>query len=313
VAKKKIQKIIRIIAPIALMCLGIFITLKTAHAAGSYLGTGWDQYLKNNLKTFAGAEDKTGEDLVIQLIRNLIRIVRYVIGGVALLIGTIYGIELVLSRGREDTISKQKQNFIWLIVGFGILIISENMANIFNPAKATAEKLIDFGAANDQMRDIANYMKWFFGSVFVLAMTISGIRMVMASGDEQTISSQKKNLTWSMLGMLVMLLATNIVNAIYVIKTPGEEVTPGAPGAAITELTGVIRLLLVFLGPLAIIFTIIAGFYYLVALDNEERAKIGKNMIIGGITGIVIIYSAYAVVNTIAASKLAFLPTIFMT
>ncbi len=48
---------------------------------------------------------------------------------------------------------------------------------------------------------------------------------------------------------------------------------------------------------------------YLTALDNEERTKKGKSMIIGGVTAIVMIYGAYAVVNTILASKqLALLP-----
>jgi hypothetical protein len=312
VTKKKIQKIIRIITPIALICLGVLVVLKTAHAAESYLGTDWDQYLKSNLKTFAGAEGKTGEVLAVQFIQNLIRIVRYVIGGIALIIGTIYAVLLIFARGKEETITKQKQNFLWMAIGFGILIISENVAKIiFNPETATRKAIIDFTKANDQLRDIATYIKWLFGSIFVLTMTISSIKMIMAPSDEEVIKKQKVNLTWSFLGMLVVLLASNIVNAIYVVK--GGEALAGSPEAATIELTGIIRLILVFMGPIAVIFTIVAGLWYLNARTNEERAKRAKNMIVGGVTGIVIIYSAYAIVNTIAASKLAFLPAIFMT
>jgi len=64
-------------------------------------------------------------------------------------------------------------------------------------------------------------------------------------------------------------------------------------------------LTLVFLGPMAIGFTIYAGIFYLMALDQEDKASKGKQMIIGGVTGVVIIYAAYALVNTIAAEPLA--------
>jgi hypothetical protein len=313
VNKQAIKKIFKIVGPIALICVGVLIVLKTAHAAESYLGTDWDKYLEGNLKTFTGAEGQTGEALAIQFVQNLIRIVRYIIGGVALVMGTIYAMMLVLARGKEETISKQRQNFIWVLIGFVILIISENVARvIFNPETATSEKLIDFGAARDQLRSITTYMKWLFGSIFVLLMAISSIRMVMSGGDEETITKQKRNLTWSFLGMLIMLLASNIVNAIYVIKEPGEIVA-GSAEAVTTELSGIIKLLLAFLGPIAVIFTIFAGFYYMAAMDNEERAQKAKRMIVGGVTGIVLIYAAYAIVNTIAASKVALLPTIFMT
>jgi hypothetical protein len=115
--------------------LGILVVLKTANAAESYLGTEWDKYLQGNLKTFTGAEGQAGEDLAVQFIQNLIRIVRYVIGGVALVMGTIYGMSLIFARGREETISKQKQNLLWVLIGFVFLIISEKSAEfIFNPA-----------------------------------------------------------------------------------------------------------------------------------------------------------------------------------
>jgi len=307
-----IKKVLKAICTIGAICLAVFLVLKTAHAADSYLGTEWDKYLQGNLKTFAGAEGKSGESMAINLIQNLIRMVRYLIGGVALVFGILYGVELVLSRGKEETISKQKTNFLWTLLGFIILIVSENVANIFNPESATTDRLIDFGAARDQLRDGVNYIKWLIGSVIVLFMTISGIRMITSGGNEEMITKQKRNLTWSMIGMLVILLANNLVNAFYIINEP-KEVVPESATVAITEIASVIKLILVFLGPLAIIFTIYAGFMYLTAMDNEERSGKAKRMIVGGITGVVIIYSAYALINTVAAGKFAALPFMLLT
>lgn len=307
--KQTIKKIFRIIGLIVLICLGVFVVLKTAHAQ-SYLGEGWDQYLKGNIKTF-GVEG-SGEALATQFIQNLIRIVRYIIGAVALVMGTIYAMSLIFARGKEEVITKQRQNFLWVFLGFVILIISENIAAIFNPVKATAEQIIDFGAAQDQLRDAANYIKWLFGSIFVFLIVISSIKMITAGGEEEQITKQKRNITWSLIGMLIVLLASNIVNAIYKVRSP-KEIEAVAPGQAVNEITGIIQLILVFLGPIAVAFTIYAGFMYLTALDNEERIQKAKRMIVGGITGIVIIYAAYAIINTIAVEELALLPTAFLT
>lgn len=307
--KQTIKKIFRTIGLISLICLGIFVVIKTAHAQ-SYLGEGWDEYLKGNIKTF-GAEG-SGEELATQFVKNLIRIVRYIIGAVALAMGTIYAMSLIFARGKEEVITKQKNNFLWMAIGFVILIISENVAGIFNPAVATTDQIIDFTAAQDQLTVAANYVKWLFGSIFVLLMAISSIKMIMAGGEEEQITKQKRNLAWSLIGMLIVLLASNIVNAIYTVKSP-KEISAVSPETAVTEITSIIQLILVFLGPIAIIFTIYAGFMYLTALDSDEKIQKAKRMIVGGITGIIIIYSAYAIINTISTEQLAVFQTIFLT
>lgn len=305
--KNKISKALRILAPWAGFFFLLILTAKMAHAQ-SYLGEGWDKYLQG--VTGFTTTTKSGEELAISFARNLVRIVRNVVGGVALIMGIIYGVKLVTARGQEEVISKQKRNFLFALLGFMILIISENVAKIFNPEIATTSQLIDFGAARDQLRDIAGYMKWLLGSVAVLALAISGVRMVAAQGEDEQLTKQKRNITWSFLGLLLILLASNIVNAIYVINSPAET-TAAAPETAISELTGVIRLILVFLGPAAIVFTIYAGFMYLTALDNEERATKAKRMIVEGVVATVIIYGAYALVNTLTSADIGLLSTYF--
>lgn len=307
---KTLKKIIKIVGPTALFCLFLFIVFKTAYAQ-SYLGEGWDQHL-GGVQNFA-TEGKTGEELAIGFIQNAIRIVRFIVGGVALIMGILYGMMLVFARGKEEVITKQKTNFLYVFMGFIILIISENVAGIFNPEKATTDKLIDFEAAHDQLRDIVDYIKWLLGSVIVLFMVISSIRMITAGGEEEMITKQKRNLTWNVIGMMVILLASGIVNAIYVVNESTGEVSAGGPNAAVTEVTSIIRLILVFLGPIAIAFTIYAGFTYLTSFGNDEANQKAKRMIIGGITGVIIIFAAYALVNTVASEKLAFIPTILMT
>jgi hypothetical protein len=292
--------LIKKIAKWALFTVALIICVKVVHAQ-SYLGEGWDQYL-TGVKTFA-PNSRTGEDLAINFVLNAIRIVRNVVGAVALLMGIIYGVKMIFARGEEDALTKQKKNFLFVFIGFIVLIISENVASIFNPETATSQALIDFDAARDQVRDIIDYVKWLLGSIIVLYMVISSVRLISAQGNDEEIKTQKNNITYGFIGILVILLANNIVNAIYIINSP-QETAAASPTTAIGEITSLIRLALVFLGPIAIAFTIYAGFYYLSALDNEERVNKAKRMIVAGITAIVIIYAAYALVNTIAQEDL---------
>lgn len=305
-AKIKQERIIRLfkqIAPWAAFLVLLLVTVKMAHAQ-SYLGEGWDKYL-GEVPTFAPT-GASGEELAESFVRNLIRIVRNVVGGIAMIMGVVYGFKMVIARGQEDALSKQKSNFLFALLGFMILIIAENIAGIFNPEKASSAQLIDFNAARDQLRDIADYMKWMLGSVAVLLMAVSSARLVMAQGEDEEITKQKRNITWSFLGLLVVLLASNIVNSIYVLRAPDETASAGAD-VAIGEFTGIIRLILVFLGPVAIAFTIYAGYMYLTALDNEERANKAKRMIVEGVVAIVIVYGAYALVNTLTSANFGFL------
>lgn len=59
----------------------------------------------------------------------------------------------------------------------------------------------------------------------------------------------------------------------------------------------VIRIILGFLGILAVIIVLFAGFKWMLSGGNEEKVGEAKKMLIAGIIGLVIILSAYAVAN----------------
>jgi hypothetical protein len=291
----KLKKIIQFIWPVAAFCLFLFVFFKYAYADNS-LGNDAFKYLDKTLPSFGGANGSTGQDVAVNVVRRGISLIKYMIGGVAMIFGLIYAMSFVFARGKEDTISKARTNFLWLLLGFVIIMAADQVASIFNPETAKSDKLIDFQAGRDLLRNAANYIKWLFGSVIVLLMTMSGLRMVTSRGKEEILKKQKENLFFSGIGMLVILLASNIVDAVYYLN--GDDYKAAQASVGITQIGGIIKLLLVFLGPVAILFTIYAGFMYLTALDNEDSAKKARKMIVAGVTGIVIIYAAYALVNT---------------
>ncbi|MCK5472315.1 hypothetical protein KAI54_03970 [Candidatus Gracilibacteria bacterium] len=73
-------------------------------------------------------------------------------------------------------------------------------------------------------------------------------------------------------------------------------------GSAIGMITGWTNFMLPFVGALAIAALVYAGFLYLTAAGNEEQTGKAKKIIIWVVIGIIVIFSAYAIVNTLLES-----------
>jgi cysteine-rich repeat protein len=74
-------------------------------------------------------------------------------------------------------------------------------------------------------------------------------------------------------------------------------------GSAIGIITGWTNFLLPFVGAIAIAAIVYAGFLYLTAAGNDEQAGKAKKIIIWVVIGIIVIFSAYAIVNTLLGSS----------
>src|SRR3989344_9021798 len=94
----------KVILFMAVLCAVLLFGTQSAAAQG-YLGDDWIKWLPE-LPFFSGNEP--GEVLATSFIRNAVAIVRYVMGGVALIAGAVYATSMVFSRGEEEKISQQK-------------------------------------------------------------------------------------------------------------------------------------------------------------------------------------------------------------
>ncbi|MFH0833864.1 MAG: hypothetical protein V2A63_00535 [Patescibacteria group bacterium] len=74
-------------------------------------------------------------------------------------------------------------------------------------------------------------------------------------------------------------------------------------GSAIGVITGWTNFALPFVGVIAIAVLVYAGFLYLTAAGSEDQTKKAKNILIWVAIGIIIIFSAYAIVNTLLSTN----------
>ncbi len=73
--------------------------------------------------------------------------------------------------------------------------------------------------------------------------------------------------------------------------------------SAIGSITGWTNFTLPFVGVIALAALVYAGFLYLTAAGNEDQTKKAKNIIIWVVIGIIVIFSAYAIVSTLLLSN----------
>lgn len=65
---------------------------------------------------------------------------------------------------------------------------------------------------------------------------------------------------------------------------------------------GLIRILLGFLGVIAVVIILMGGFKWMTAGGNDEKVAEAKKLIIAGIIGLAIILSAYAIASFVISS-----------
>lgn len=64
-----------------------------------------------------------------------------------------------------------------------------------------------------------------------------------------------------------------------------------------TIAANIIRIILGFLGILAVVLILYGGFLWMTAMGNDDKVKTAKGILVAGVTGLIIILSAFALAN----------------
>lgn len=70
------------------------------------------------------------------------------------------------------------------------------------------------GSASFKVKSIINMATYILGGVAVMMIVISALRMMLANGDANAIKNSRMGILWSVVGVVVAVLAFTIVNFI---------------------------------------------------------------------------------------------------
>lgn len=238
------------------------------------------------------------------ILKRIIRYLQYVFGAIGVLYIFIAGYRLLVAGGGiEEEATKQKKNLQWIVIGFVVMTIADQTVNrVFFP-KASIESFLQTEEATIMaakeglklLRQVVDFFVAFVGTVAILTVVLSGMRIIMSPGNEEVINAQKKIFMWAAMGLIIITMADRIIYTFY-----GESGQRGINvRAGLVELSGIANYILGFLAVLAAASLIYAGILMIANYGNDEAVSKAKTVVKDTAIGLVVAFSSYTVVSAI--------------
>ena len=259
------------------------------------------------------------------LVAAAISNVRYVIGAVAIAMMVYAGVHMVIAQGKEEEYTKQRHTIMWAIVGLALVGMSGELVRIFSVScdvqipgqpctpggflKDPNAILRSATLFNQRTQFIITFLKYFIGSIAILFIVRSGIRMIVMGSQEDKIALDKKNMIYGTIGLLLIILADTAINKVFykvdVSRYPSVGgVQPGIdPVRGVKEIAGFTNMVVSILSPIAVLMLLAGAVMYITAGGNDEKQATAKRLIFATIIGIIIIYGAFGIVSTFVSGK----------
>ncbi len=257
----------------------------------------------------------TAQEQFKELVTGVLQALRYIIGAVAILMIVYSGFRMVTGGGKEEVYQKARSSMLYAVIGLAAVGLAGEMANIFNltPGKSFLQdpnQILRTAVLFDQRTQIIiTFLKYFIGAVAVFMIIRNGMRMITMGEAEDKIALDKKNLAYSVVGLVLIIMADTAINNVFykvdLTRYPGTGgVEPTIdPIQGVSEVVGFTNIIVSIIGPVAIFALLAGGLMYISAGGEEEKMSKAKRLIVTALVGLIIIYGAFAIVSTFVGGQ----------
>lgn len=269
-----------------------------------------------------------------QVVYDVIMKVRYVLGAICIAMLVFSGFRMVTGQGNEEVYASQRKAIMFSIIGLAVVglagevprILSVGCENSYTPVGQTGlpcdpsnpktflndpNSLIRTATLFSQRTQLViTFIKYIIGSVAVLLIIRNTLRMVAMGSEEDKLETDKKNLVYTIIGLVMIVVSDNIISKVfYKLDLTRYPTTDGVRPAidvnqGLQTLAGFTNFTVTLLGPIAVLALVAGGLMYAASAGNEERMGQAKRIVTMAIIGIILIYGAFAIVSTIIAGQL---------
>jgi len=257
-------------------------------------------------------------------------------GAAAILFIFISGLQVITAGGNEEKIDKEKKYILHALTAFITLLLAESLIfgfiypssdgtvegvtspvcvefmNALQSGDTSLEKIPEgcsvsassSGAfATSEVLGLVKFFESLIGGIAVFFLVYSSISIIASFGQEDIITKHKKQIFWSLAALGLIVLSHSLINVFFFIVDPatGEAKMNASNGVILLARTT--NFITTFIGVMAVIAIIIAGFMWVANFGNDEIAGQAKKMILGAVIGVVLSISAYAIVNTLVSTN----------
>ena len=242
-----------------------------------------------------------GLNRISSLVFSVISILKYIVLSLTIFILAISLFRVITSTNPDEELDKLKQYVIYLVIAIVIILSADVFflqALNLRGAGFLANSDSAIRAARIGSREILGMVRvveYMIGAIALTFLVIAGFRLASNAGNEDVIDKAKKQIIYSVVGVLLVLISESLVREIFFVND-GASFDVNAANRFIVTLTNFIS---GFIAIAAVISLLYAGFSYVFNPGSDENSGRAKNAIIGAVVGIIIAAGAFAVVNTV--------------
>ncbi len=276
----------------------------------------------SNYTNFPQLKSTSPTGMLNEFVNGIVKNLKLIIGSVAVLFIIVSAIKLIISQGSEDVITKQKNAIMYGIIGLVLIGFGDELAKVMSVACIPGQtECADGGFLKDpgniisqaaifkrETRILITFVKYIIGGIAVFMFVRNGIRLIGLAGSEESVTIDKKNLIYTSLGLLLIILASTVVDKVLYIVDPSKYTSAGLapainPSLAVQEMVGFTNAAVFIVAPISIFMLIVGAIMYATSGGKEEQMTKAKKLIMLTVVGMVLIYGAFAIVSTVIAGQ----------
>ncbi len=247
-----------------------------------------------------------GESQIQAIILSVVKVIRNIIGALAILWIVVAGIQLIFAHGDESKITEQKRAITWALIGLAIILLLERVIVILYGVPGIERGLQTGGTAlSAEILGVVSFIKTLIGAGAILMIIISGVKTITAQGEDEKLTTEKKAILWVIIGIVIIVVNQFIVENLFIkpsirqIAGESEVITQSNVQNIINLLGTVTQFLLSFVGIIAFGALIYGAASMVANFGNDEMVERAKKIIKNALIGLIVIISAFALVATL--------------
>ncbi len=247
-----------------------------------------------------------GESQLNAVVLAVVKVVRNLIGSLAIVFIVVSGILMIFAQGEESKITEQKRSITYAIIGLVIILLIERMISAIYGVPGEQRALTTASAAlvSAEIYGLISYIKAILGSVAVFMIVLNGFKTVTAQGDEEVMKTQRNAILWTIIGLALIVINKVVVENIFIgpATSASGQITKTNVQNILDLFGRIAQYLMGFAGLVAFAALIYGAGSMIANFGEDEGAERAKKIVKNSAIGIVIILSAYAIVATMIRS-----------
>ncbi|MGE4443720.1 MAG: hypothetical protein AB7E37_01860 [Candidatus Altimarinota bacterium] len=247
-------------------------------------------------------KEKTGsmETQIQSTTLNIFKTLKIVVGGLLVIYLVYAGVQMILSMGSDEgQLSEAKRSIRYAIIGLLFINIPGLLYNSFSNKRVTDDVTSTVGDSvtiyqrnifmnsevfGSTLGNILTFLQISIVAIAIFMIVYAGIKIILASGDEDKVSESKNKILWSVAGLVFIGVMEVWRNVMFKgdFKGQGQEL-----------FATLANLALFFAGPIAIFFLSLAGYYYITAGGDDDKVKKAKSIVFNTLIATIILLGIY--------------------